>query len=854
MRSIVALGAIASCLSGCGDDRACNLKPFEVGDPDGHAEPLGATSTEARAGRAKAGDLPAVPSGLVTWKEGDFILANDHIAIVIEDAGDSDLYDPWGGRPVGIARVDNHRMVDPTNFGEIFLLTGRSTIVTESVSVLDDGTSGGPAIVRARGKLHPLPFFDNLVAAVYNDTWQDIEATVDYVLAPGADHVDIYLGYASNRSEPEAVPSILHALMYTDRTPVWQPSKGFEKTLDGASYVALVDDTATSWAYIPGEGKLGTSIETSGFLGAFSAGFEMPACERIYRLHAKLAIGRETGLDGAVVAANSTFGNELREVTGTVTRGKVSIPGVHVHAIDAAGNHLTRAVTQQDGTFALHVPLDADVTLTAFKRGDAVVTVHAGFQAKAPAIDLPATGTIAVTALEAGEPVPVRIQVLPVAPTTLPTVPGNYGEEPITNGRLHVVYAIEGRATMIVPPGRWEVIVSRGYEYEIERQTVDVTASGAARVDVAMDRVVATPGTQCGDFHIHTARSNDSGDDATLKVAQAIADGLELPVRTDHEWVADFSAEIASLGAQKWAAAFGSIELTSFEIGGHMGVFPLTPRPDEPNAGAPRWQTYPTDGQPDAEFTTLSPKVVFDNVRARPESPVVIINHPRGSTNYYGYVGYDPATGTARNAADWDTKFTLVEVFNDASWKDNLGTHVADWFGMLKAGRKISAVGSSDSHGMAGSPAGYPRTCMALGTDDPRALTAAGVRDTLAAGHSTISGGIYVTATLGTAGPGDTVTGAGSQMMADVTVQAASWIDVDNIDVVVDGTVVDTIPVMPGDADPTNPAIRWRGQVPVTVRATGGFVVIAAYAARALDPIHPGRKPFGVTNPIFVTP
>ncbi|MBL9013311.1 MAG: hypothetical protein JNL83_03990, partial [Myxococcales bacterium] len=154
MKSIVALGAIASCLSGCGDDRACNLKPFEVGDPDGHAEPLGATSTEARAGRAKAGDLPAVPSGLVTWKEGDFILANDHIAIVIEDAGDSDLYDPWGGRPVGIARVDNHRMVDPTNFGELFLLTGRSTIVTESVSVLDDGTSGGPAIVRARGKLH----------------------------------------------------------------------------------------------------------------------------------------------------------------------------------------------------------------------------------------------------------------------------------------------------------------------------------------------------------------------------------------------------------------------------------------------------------------------------------------------------------------------------------------------------------------------------------------------------------------------------------------------------------------------------------------------------------------------------
>ncbi len=798
--------------------------------------------------------LPVVPSGLVTWKDGDFILANDHIAIVIEDAGDSDLYDPWGGRPVGVSRVDNHKMVDPANFGELFLLTGRSTVVTDNVSVINDGSDGTAAVIRARGRLHPLPFFDNLIAAVYNDTWQDIDAAIDYVLEPGADHVDVYMGYACNRSEPEQVPSILHALMYTDRMPAWQPNKGFDKTLDGAPYVALVDDTATSWAYIPGEGKLGTSLNPSGFLGAFSPGFEMPACQRMFRLHAKIAIGRETGLDGAVVAASNTLGEELREVTGMVTRGKVGIPYAHVHALDAAGNYLTRAVTAQDGTFELHVPLGSDVTLTAYKRGDAVVTVHAGFEAKAPAIDFPATSSIAVTALEAGEAIPVRIQVLPVAPTVLPSVPGNYGEPPLANGRLDVVYAIEGRATIITPPGRWEVIISRGYEYEIERQTVDVVAGAQTKVDVTLDHVVATPNIQCGDFHVHTWRSNDSGDDATLKVAQAIADGLEMPVRSDHEWVADFSAEIASLQAEKWAAAFASIELTSFETWGHMGVFPLVPDLTKPNAGAPRWQTFPTEEEPDAELTTLSPKVVFDNTRARPESPVIIVNHPRGSTNYFGYVGYDPATGTARSTGDWDTKFTLVEVFNDSSWKDNLGGTVGDWFGMLKAGRKVFAVGSSDSHGISSSPVGYPRTCIALGTDDPRQLTANGVRDALAAGHSTISGGIYVTAKLGNAGPGDTVTGAGSPMMVEVTIQAASWIDVDNIDVVVDGTVVDTIPVMPADRDPTNPAIRFHKQVPVMVRATGGFVVIAAYAARALDPIHPGRKPFGVTNPIFVTP
>ena len=123
-------------LVACGDDAATCPGPFDDGDPNGHPDPLGASAGEARAGRIQATDLPAVPSGLVTWQAGDFVLANDKIALVIEDVGDSDLYDPWGGRPVGLARVEGGKLVSPNNFGELFILTGRSTVVTESVSVI----------------------------------------------------------------------------------------------------------------------------------------------------------------------------------------------------------------------------------------------------------------------------------------------------------------------------------------------------------------------------------------------------------------------------------------------------------------------------------------------------------------------------------------------------------------------------------------------------------------------------------------------------------------------------------------------------------------------------------------------
>jgi hypothetical protein len=836
-------------LVACGDDGKSCPGPFGDGDPDGHPEPLGASAGEARAGRVRAADLPAVRSGLVTWREGDFVVANSKVALVIEDAGDSDLYDPWGGRPVGLARVEGGKLVEPNNFGELFLLTGRSTVMTETVSVIADGSDGGPAIVRARGKLHPLPFIESIISILYNDDYGDIEATIDYVLAPDAEHVDVKMHYSSQRPEATRVPSTAHAVMYTKRTApkAWQPGLGFDDQLNGP-YLALVEDDATSWAYAPGEGTLSSSLSVSGFLGAFGPGFDIPACGTSEHLHAKIIIGGP-GLDGVQAAAARTLGTEQRVITGTVTRGSAAAAGVHVHAVDGT-TYLTRTTTDATGAFTVHVPVAANVRLEAFKPGDSVAGVDVG-SGSTGTIVLPAQGAIHVVATENAQPVPVRVQVLATNP---PRVPDQYGEQSIAGSRVYVEFPVDGDITLPIAPGSYEVIVSRGYEYEIVRQNVTVVANQTVQVDALLDRVVDTTGLQCGDFHVHTWRSNDSGDNSVLKLAQAVADGVELPVRSDHEYVADFKPEIAELGVEAFAAGFGSIELTSMEVWGHMGVFPLTPDPTQINGGAPKWQSWPTPEQPDTPFETLSPPVVFDEVRARPESPLVIINHPRGGANYFDYVGYNSATGLADIESDWDTKFTLVEVFNDSGWQSNKGRNVADWFGLLRAGRKVFAVGSSDSHGLSTSPVGYPRTCMKLGTDDPRGLTANQVRDALGAGHSSISGGIYVTATLGAAGPGDTVTGAGSPMQVNVTVQAATWVDVDAIDVVVDGLVVDTITIMPGDADPQNPVMRWSGQVPVQVQASGGFVVIAAYGEGRLDPVHPGRVPFGVTNPIFVVP
>ena len=214
MRYLLLVAALAA----CGDDApktGCDNppEPFTTGSLDGHPDPLHASATEARAGRIHASELPPVSSGLITWADNDFVLANDKVALVIEDGGDSDLYDPWGGRPVGVARMQNGALVEPANFGEFFILTGRSTVVTDSVSVLNDGSDGNPAIIRARGKLHPLPFFESVIAVVYPDDLTDIDAAIDYTLAPGSEHVDITMHYASPRTTDTKEASTIHAMM-----------------------------------------------------------------------------------------------------------------------------------------------------------------------------------------------------------------------------------------------------------------------------------------------------------------------------------------------------------------------------------------------------------------------------------------------------------------------------------------------------------------------------------------------------------------------------------------------------------------------------------------------------------------
>jgi hypothetical protein len=88
---------------------SCKLEgtSFEKGDPTGHADPAGAKAAgQARAGRiTSASQIRQPKDARQKVHVGDFLLANDKIALYIEDNGLSDGYARFGGEILAVDKV-----------------------------------------------------------------------------------------------------------------------------------------------------------------------------------------------------------------------------------------------------------------------------------------------------------------------------------------------------------------------------------------------------------------------------------------------------------------------------------------------------------------------------------------------------------------------------------------------------------------------------------------------------------------------------------------------------------------------------------------------------------------------------
>jgi hypothetical protein len=192
------------------------------------------------------------------------------------------------------------------------------------------------------------------------------------------------------------------------------------------------------------------------------------------------------------------------------------------------------------------------------------------------------------------------------------------------------------------------------------------------------------PGWYRGDFHLHTTASDGHYSPRTL-VRLARAEGLDFLAITDHNTIASFG----KFGDDSDLLVIPGIEVTLAE--GHWNVFGIEGQPD--------WLAEVCVWDRTLSQVDLSCSITDFMRQIASQGMLNSINHPLLRPWEWG-------VGTAQ------LQFVhCLEIWNDPDWPDNDQANPAAvrmWTRWLNAGFRITAIGGSDFHFLAGEVAGYP--------------------------------------------------------------------------------------------------------------------------------------------------
>ncbi len=408
------------------------------------------------------------------------------------------------------------------------------------------------------------------------------------------------------------------------------------------------------------------------------------------------------------------------------------------------------------------------------------------------------------------------------------------GPEHRVEGSEDVAYLPDGEAVVPVPSGSYDVVVSRGIEYGLHRERVDVSPGGMAFVNAVLPREVDSSGWISGDFHLHAAPSSDTGMPVPGRIVSLAAEGVEWAIATDHNMVTDYTPVIEELGLTAWIRSSIGQEITTRSPSfGHFNAWPL------PAGSAPR----PWEG--------LDPAALFAAARSTPQEEIVQVNHPsipEWGNQYFDVYRMDPYLGEPQEPG-WSWDFDAVEVFNGRHLDQGLTT-LRTWMRFLNAGRFITATGNSDSHHLVFTEPGYPRNYVASSTDSPGETDEKELVESVRRGAAFLTYGPLVDFTIDGARLGELVTpGAVDDVRLRVRVQCASWLSVEEAIVYANGQEIAELRLAvdrPGPVDVTRT---------LTHRPTADtWYAVVVRGGGDLAPVRRGSgfQPFALTNPIRV--
>jgi hypothetical protein len=356
---------------------------------------------------------------------GDLRIFNDRIQVIIQQPGrKAAAIDAYGGniidadriRPDGVER-DNFGAWEPG-------LNVENTANYTSVVVLNDGSNGQPAVIRATGPDDLMDFVNgsSVVAgfgfafpAESDDRDLTVEIQTDYTLEPGKEYVKV-----------ETTVTNLGATPYNDNNVAGRHKLFFADYLNGSGQVDL-------WQPTYGFGEPLVTTHDGNFMPCTSLGSCDPQDMVAY-----------VGIDNA---KDLSYGY-VTDVNGTTafTTSGVTVPLLGQEAVLT----LIGAGAPQFGLEAAGNPGDSFTVTRYFLVADGGVAALARIRNEILGV---ATGTLAGTITSSGQPVADA----DVAVTGTPVAGPGLGSTPVKNVVSHARTAADGTYSIDLPAGSYTV-------------------------------------------------------------------------------------------------------------------------------------------------------------------------------------------------------------------------------------------------------------------------------------------------------------------------------------------------------------------------------------------------------------
>jgi hypothetical protein len=842
---------------------------------------------QARAGKVtKTSELIGGPEAFArvgdSWK-----LYNSKVRFLVQDVGTAFGLDIYGGNLIDadLVRAGDDGTNGNDLFRETFPIIGLHELSATSIEVISDGTHGGAAQLRVHGTDAP-----SMILPQLDDIAQDLGGTItlDYILEPDVPYLKIVTTYHAPNQAIDTL-GLGDFMSFGASLTVISPENGFTGKDSTISFMGSVGD-GTSYGYVYPDGPLTLPIvDASGTATLLSSDTVAPNGTAQVTRYLVVGDGSASSVIGPMYALRNLATGHVSGVVRDASGAPVAAARLTLFASPyaATSNAIDQARSGMDGSYAFDDPPGDYVVIVGgigrLRGAPTPVTIAASPQS----LDVQ-VGAAGQATLDIGEMVngvrmnaPAKVSFLA---TNVEAPDPRFGPDPTENER-NGVWAValspDGHGTVALKPGTYNVVVSRGVEYESATLANVMVAPGGAPTSVRADlvRVVDTTGWISGDYHQHSQGSIDSPVPILQRVAEDLAEGVELPAGTDHDNITDFRPYIAQLHGEAWMSAVPGDEVSVNGIG-HFNAYPLTIDAAAPYAkiGTQLWARDTVDA-----FVT--------KLRALEPKPIVVhVSHPRtfSLAGYFNTVHYDPTSGASMASLDG---FDAMEVNGDLGQpSDFLAandatihkaaqaahpsgiTQLRDWFSLLDQGKTTCALGNSDTHQRNGGT-GYPRNFLGLGLDDPRQATGDALVQAIKAQRVTISNGPFLTVQVN----GQDAMGKAAALnlknaptaTLNVKVQAPSWVGVSSIEVygngrplslsktaagtfaqTADGAAGSTLqaPIDAGDAKAG--AVRLDGTVTVTPAKDTWYVVIVR-GSGSMAPIA-GGAPYAYHNPVYV--